>query len=453
MLDLGNPIDTAKSLADITMSHATSRLKNQQARNAATRAALTKLQTALTTFQGAMKGLAGTAGMQKHAAALSDSAAGSVSVAAGARPGSHAFFVEQLASAHQVAFAGMQPVAAAGAGTLGVSLADGTTFDVDLSAAKADASGNLSPAEIARAINTAAGNDGRVSASILTLNGTQQLVLNAGQTGAGGRITLDTSGLGDAGLAASLNAPSELAAARDAIIWYGGKASGTRVQQASNTFTGIEGVSVTFTRAMRDGEAPLGLEIKADADGTAENVQAFVDAYNALMSEISALSKNGGETGEAGPFAGDAGVRALQQRMNALLRGDVDGVRLLDYGISADRNGTLSLDRKQLDAMLAKQPQGLDALFSDDTDGLARRMDDYLKTWTSATDGHIHSRQTSMQEIEKSLSKKAVSLEDQYIRVYNRYLAQFTRVETLQTNMKNTLAILESLPSFSGGKS
>ncbi|MEK6423419.1 MAG: flagellar filament capping protein FliD [Burkholderia gladioli] len=453
MFDLGNPIDTAKSLADITMSQANGRLKNQQARNAATRTALTRLQTALTTFQSAMKGMTGAAGMQKHSAALSDAAFGSVSVAAGARPGSHTFFVEQLASAHQVAFAGLQPVAAAGAGTLGVSLADGTTFDVDLSAAKADASGNVSPAEIARAINTAAGNDGKVSASILTVNGTQQLVLNAGASGQAGRIALDTSGLGDAGLAASLNAPAELAAARDAVVWYGGKGSGTRIQQASNTFSGIEGVSVTFTRAMRDGEAPLGLEVKADADGTAENVQAFVDAYNALMGEIAALSKNGGETGEAGPFAGDAGVRALQQRMNGLLRGDVDGARLLDYGISADRNGTLSLDRKQLDAMIAKQPQGLDALFSDSSDGLGRRMDDYLKTWTSATDGHIQSRQTSMQAIEKSLSKKAASLEDQYIRVYNRYLAQFTRVETLQENMKHTMTILESLPSFNGGKS
>jgi flagellar hook-associated protein 2 len=50
------------------------------------------------------------------------------------------------------------------------------------------------------------------------------------------------------------------------------------------------------------------------------------------------------------------------------------------------------------------------------------------------------------------LNKKELSLEAQYSRVYNRYLAQFTRVAELQNRMEFTMSLIESLPSIGGDK-
>ncbi|CAJ0819443.1 flagellar filament capping protein FliD [Ralstonia flaminis] len=453
MFNIGDPATNAQAFTDLYMQNALLRLKSQKATNAAQQDALGKLRNALSSFQTSLLSLSGASSIVKQKATLSNPSLGSATVGASAQPGSYSFFVERLASAHQIAYQGVPPYKAEDAGTLKVALDDGTSFDVDLSGAKADASGNVSPAELARAINQSPDNAGKVAASIVTINGEQRLVLTSGQTGEAGGITLDTSGVDDPALAAVLSGrPQELAAASDAVFRLGGE-SGEEIKQASNTFTGIEGVSVTFTQAMVPGDAPLRLEVELDKSGTTEAVQAFVDAYNEVMNVLAELTKtNPDNPAEAGPFVGDAGVRGLQQRMNDLLRGAVGDARLMDFGISADRNGKLSLDTEKLEAGLAKNPKGLDALFADGDTGIAKRMDDYLKTWTSSVDGHLKRRQDSSEVVEKSLNKKELSLDAKYSQVYNRYLAQFTRVSELQSRMEFTMSLLESLPEIGGGK-
>src|SRR5690606_9490529 len=125
---------------------------------------------------------------------------------------------------------------------------------------------------------------GKLSASTLTVNGQQQLVLASSVGGAAGAITLDTSGLGDAGLAAALAGATELAEARNAVFFLGGT-GGTRIEQGSNSFTGVQGVTLDFTAA----NATVTLEVARDDTATTAAVQSFVDAYNALRSSLSAL--------------------------------------------------------------------------------------------------------------------------------------------------------------------
>lgn len=451
--NIGHPAENAKAFTDMYMANAVQRLKEQKASNSTAKSALTKLQGALNAFQTALLGLSGTNSIVKQTATLSNPALGSATVGSSAQPGSYAFFVQQLASAHQVAYAGVPSYAAKDAGTLKIDIADGESFDVDLSGAKADASGNVSPAEMARAINQAPGNEGKVAASIVTVNGEQRLVLTSGETGEAGRISLDTSGINDAALATALSGtPDELAAAQDAIFKLGGE-SGVEIKQGSNTFTGIQGVSVTFTQAMAKGDPALRLDVGLDKGGTVESVQAFVDAYNEVMNVLAELTKvNPDDPSNAGPFVGDAGVRNLQQRMNDLLRGAVGDTKLLDYGISADRAGKLSLDTGKLEAALAKNPSGLDALFADGEKGIVVRMDAYLKTWTSSVDGQIKRRQDSTESVEKSLNKKELSLDVQYSRMYDRYLAQFTRASEIELRMEMTMKLFDNLPDFSGSK-
>jgi flagellar hook-associated protein 2 len=449
MFNFGVPAQNAEAFAVKYMQNAVDRLEAQKAGNSAAKAALTKLQGALSSFQTALLGLSGGSGVVRQSATLSDPSAGSATVGKGAQPGTYQFHVEKLASAHQVSYADVPAFAAAGAGTLTITRDDGSTFEVDLSSANADDDGNVTAAELARAINQAAGNEGAVSASIVTIDGRQQLVLTSGQSGEAGRISLDTSGVGSGALRDALSAtPTEFSAASDAVFYLGGP-GGTRIQQASNTFTGIDGVAVTFARG---GGTSVSLTVALDSGGTKSAVQEFVNAYNELTKLIGDLAASGGEGKPAGPFSGDAAVRGLQQQLAELLRTQADGQRLSDYGIEVDRYGKLSLDGDRLDAMLAKNPEGLNTLFGSGADSVVSRMDTYLKTWTSSTDGHIKRRQESAQAIEQSLNKKEISLEAQYDRIYQRYLVQFTKVEQLQSQMQFTLDLLTSLPEFGGSK-
>src|SRR4029453_12122222 len=126
-----------------------------------------------------------------------------------------------------------------------------------------------------------------------------------------------------------------------------GGQGGVRLEQDSNTLTAISGVSVTFTKAMSASESPVTLTVAGDSTGTANNVQKFVDAYNALEKAFDDLTKKGSaDTGaQSAAFASDAGVRALRTRLNTILRTSFGGKSLTELGVRADRTGTLSLDK------------------------------------------------------------------------------------------------------------
>ncbi|MBR8313168.1 flagellar filament capping protein FliD [Burkholderia dolosa] len=445
MFSIGVPAENAQAFADLYMLQSRELLKLQKANNSAVKAALSKLQGAMSSFQTSISAINGQGSAVRLAASMSDAGMGTATVGKGAQPGSYTFVVDTLASAHQVAYAGMPAFAAEDAGSMTISLEDGTAFDVDLASANVDENGNVTPAELARAINQADGNGGKVTASIINVDGKSQLVLTAGQSGEASRITVDASKAGSAELRDALEKPpTELAEARDAVFFLGGK-DGMRIKQPSNTFDGIDGVSVTFSRAS---DVPVRLTVEMDAAATKDAAQAFIDSYNEVMTLLGELSASGGEDKVAGPFSGDAGVRSLKQQLVEMLRGEVGGQRLMAFGFDVDRNGKLSLDADRFEAAVGKNPEALNALLGGGEDSIPSRMDAYLKTWTSPTDGHIKRRQESNQAVETSLNKKEAALDTQYSQVYERYLEKFSRVEQMQQQMQITLALLDGLPTF-----
>lgn len=439
--DSNYPHTMAQAYSDMAVQGTRDLLAAQKANAQRASTGISDLRKALQAFETALDKLTGSGtGSVAHAASVSDAGAAKATASTGAAPGNYTFFVEQLASNHQLASGALAPAAAAGAGTLGVSLADGSTFDVDLSGADGNGDGQLSAAEIARAINQAAG--GKLSASTLTINGQQQLVLASNVGGADGAIALDTSGLGDAALAAALDGASELAEARNAVFFLGG-ASGTRIEQGSNTFTGVQGVSLEFTAA----NATVALAVTRDDAATTESVKAFVDAYNTLRSSLASLTRAGdtaaGDPG--GAFSGDAGVIALQRRFDDLLRQKVGGTSLQELGITADRTGTLQLDSRRLLAALDRDPEALSSVLGDGKSGVTGSMAGYLDTWLSSTAGQLKKRQDNADAIQKALSKREAAVTEQYDRLYTRYLAQFTQVQALNSQMEYTLSLIDSL--------
>ncbi|KQP37179.1 flagellar filament capping protein FliD [Pseudorhodoferax sp. Leaf274] len=447
-----DPTSMATQLANLYVASAQKQLTTQSQKAQSTSTALTKLQSALGAFDTAVSGLTTrSAGVVQRSATLSGAgtAITAASASGAAAAATHQVFVEKVATVHQVAFEDLPAVPVSLGGPLVVQLGDGSSFSVDLTAADQNSDGTISQAEIARAINLAEHNAGKAVASTVTSGGQTHLVLSAGASGADGAIALDASALPDSALKTALGNGRELVAAQDAVVWLGAQGTGIRVQQASNTFTAIEGLTLTLAQPMASGSAPATVAVANDNTATTARLQGFVTAFNALEKALDELTAYGKDGSASAAFASDAGVRNLRNRLNNALRMEVDGVRLADFGIKSSRDGSISLDTAKLDKALAANPDKLDALFGNTglttSSGVLGALQSVADSWTDSTTGQIKRRQDSVQVTQKRITQGQDRLELQYENAYQRYLAQFTQLQNLQSQMSETSSLFSAL--------
>lgn len=460
-----DPTSTAKALADKYISGTQTQLTNQTKAASDTAKALSTLSAAISTFQTSLSGLAGLGkSVLGQGATLSDTTVGTATASATAAAGTYSLFVEQVATNSQVSYNSLADGSALG-GKLTINLDDtgaGTNtahFDVNLdAAADTDHDGKLSVREIAAAINGASGNTGLVSAGVVTVSGTPRLMLTAKNTGVANTVSVDGSAATAAGLQAGFAAPTTVATAKDAIVWLGDPTdpSATKIQQASNTFTNIDGVAFTASHAQAPGASPFTLTVGTDTSGTTKNVQAFLDAFNKLRSALDGLVSLGDPTNNvaAGAFATDSGIIALRNRIGDLLRPN-GNLSLASYGIVANRDGSLSLDSTRLQKQLAVNPTGLDTLFGSASasapSGVTGSLNTYLNQWSNLTNGQIKKRNDANTTLQASLTTRQTDLDAKYDSAYQRYLKQYTALQTLQSTMQNNSSMFTAL--FSSGSS
>jgi flagellar hook-associated protein 2 len=98
---------------------------------------------------------------------------------------------------------------------------------------------------------------------------------------------------------------------------------------------------------------------------------------------------------------------------------------------------------------LAKNPTGLDTLIGSNSltakSGIAGALDKYLDLWSNTTDGQIKSRQTSVTSQQKTLTDREARIKTQYNSAYDRYLAQFTKLQQVQAQMSQTTSMFDAL--------
>jgi flagellar hook-associated protein 2 len=443
-----DPTKTATSLADVYVAASKGAATAQKTAVDAAASGLLTLRSAMSAFQTAVAAMTGKKSVLSNSATFSSSV-GTATATSTAAAGNYSFYVEQLATASQVSYSGL-----AGANTsnqLEVRMGDGSKFAVDLSTADKDGVAGLSPQEIATAINSAAGNNARVEASTLTVNGVATLVLTSKLTGAANAATLgDPAGPGawqtqlDGGM-------QNLSTAQDAKVWIGPKGTGTLVTQASNTYNIVSNVSMTFTKAQAAGESPVTLTVANDTAATAANVQAFVDAYNKLNSALADLTYVGNPSKKLDPgvFANDSGLNSLRSRMLVTMRAAVGSQSLTTFGIAAQRDGSLALDSTRLNKALAANPTTLDQIFGNASlsapSGVLGGLNSLTREWTNTVDGTINARQAVVSKQQTQINTKLAFIEDQHQRALDRYKAQYTKLQTLQAQMSNTSGLFDSL--------
>jgi flagellar hook-associated protein 2 len=435
MSDLSSldPQTLATQLAGYDILAMQTALKKQTSTLQSQQTALTALRTAMTTFRSAMTALNKTDnGMLQNTATTNVDGIATVTANSTAQKGSYSLFVKQLASQHQMAYDNLSDDDIKNAtGTMSITI-NGESVDIEMD-------GLESLSDLTGAINNSEDNPG-VTASLIRTDGQVSLMFSSDETGAKNVVEIDASNMdsASAGKFAASNQET-ITKAADAIFRLGD--STKEYTSSSNTLDQlIDGVTIELTKAQAEGDAPLRINVGTDSAATKEQVQSFVDAYNAMRSSLSSLTASGSGGTDRGAFAGDSGIASLDRELNDVLRTQFGGKDMTSYGITADKDGNLTIDSEKLDDALKEDPTGLTTLFNGN-DGLIKKMDKSMDKYLNSTNGMLKGRQETLDRQQTEIDGKTDKINARYETSYNRYLKQFTQLQSIMTQMNNTMSM------------
>jgi flagellar hook-associated protein 2 len=413
-----------------------SKLNGSLALDQAKLSGLGQLQSALTGFQSIAERLAGS-GLSTSA---SYSTKGILSVTAGgtAKPGTYSVDVKQLAQS-QVLNSAAQKASDAKIGTgakatikIDFGTVDGGSFTAGKDAAKSitiDSSNNTLDG-IASAFKAAG-----IDASVVK-SGSGYVLAIKGESGAAGSMRISVSGDSAVKDLLSYNPAAsggltQTQAAQDAKATVNGQP----VSGATNTFKdAIPGTSLDLTAVGK-----TDVTVAQDSSQIAQNVTNFVNAYNELNNQLTALQKGG--------LKQDQALGQVSRELNTLVAGagGVSKSALAAAGVTADSNGKLVLDDKKLKSAIAADPAAVSQLFTNNGKGLADQFDARIDTLTS--------KNSTIQKETVSINKDIATLTAKKADLAKTLTSQANALVALYTQQEQSAANGGALPGYNGPRS
>ncbi|MBD0786795.1 flagellar filament capping protein FliD [Vibrio sp. Y2-5] len=439
-----DPITMATQLATYDVQAFQTRYDTQNTQYQSQLTALGKIETALRDFRTAINEInSSTSSIVKNSATTSSDGYLSATADATALSGSYQFFVEQIATAHQVSTDMPANLDAStvvpSTGTLDFSI-NGETMSLDLSTIDSNGDGVSTMAELVTAINGDSSNPG-VNATLVRSNGQTYFMLSSEETGVNNAINVSASGTGQAWFENAFANLTEITAPQDAIIWAGAQGTGLQLTSSSNTFENVvDGVDITVSKAQASGEAPISMTVAPDQEGTTEQMDSIIKAYNSLMSTIDRYTTIGDEDTARGVLAGDSTVRSIEAQLKTTIREQFSGIRLADLGIEISRDGSMSIDSDKFEEAQTTNSQALNTFFNGDGN-LLDSIDEMMEPYLQFSTGMFSSRKDALRQTLDRISDRQEALERKYEMSYNRYLKQFTQMNQIITQMNQTMSM------------
>jgi flagellar hook-associated protein 2 len=193
------------------------------------------------------------------------------------------------------------------------------------------------------------------------------------------------------------------------------------------------------------------LSIGFDKESVEESIREFVKNFNALQAEIKLLTKYGeSDLEEDGSLAGDSLVRGIQTGINNILFSAVDSSALgglfqigIEYNdqneleISTnDKIGLGSGDDRLKDA-LSDNFDDIAALFTDESQGIAVRLFDYVEEYTSSS-GLLKSRENTAKDQKEKIFDERLSLELRLAKTEEILRAKYTNLDQTVARLNST---------------
>lgn len=234
------------------------------------------------------------------------------------------------------------------------------------------------------------------------------------------------------------------------------KINGVVVNSASNSIKdAIPGVTMQLTAT---GESTV--KINQDTDKIVGKVQAFVNAYNDIISTITANTQKSTKNNDGSlslTLQGDSTLRMLRTEMGNWMNNlvsDTPGFKILsDIGLEVDKGaktakdmtGKITFDVEQFKKKLAENPEEVQKMFTansatgDAVDGIGALFEKNLTSWTRSGDGYMASRISAYESDIKFITKQ---MEDMDIRLTKKQASlerKFVNMETVMSGLNNQL--------------
>jgi flagellar hook-associated protein 2 len=416
-------------------------------------------------FQTAANVLA--ASFLKVAATPSDPSVLSATAGSTAVPGTYSVNVSKLAQSQNLVAAGQtSSTAAIGDGTATTvtfdfgTISGGTLTDgVYSGAAFASNGSGTASITIDGTNNTLEGIRDAINAAAMGVTATivndgsgtpYRLALSSSNTGVSNSLKITTSG-GDGSIdsllgydpAGTQNLTQTLAAQNAQLT-----VNGIAITSATNTISeAIQGVALTLKNTT---SSPSTLTVANDTAAIKTAMTGFVDAYNALASQIKSRSAFGTDSKQSGSLAGDGTLRFMQEQLRSIFMTPASGgtlVSLAQVGVSTQKDGTLKLDSSKFDSAMSADFKDVTNLFSSST-GFATRMEAWAKS-TLGVGGLIETRTKSLNQHVKNYNDEIDRLENRMSALEKKLTAEYANLNRLLNNMNNTSAYLSQQLSSS----
>jgi len=352
--------------------------------------------------------------------------------------GDYNIAVSQLASGSRIETANAvdggfassaDPVLSAGTASLTFKInATSDAFSINLNA-------GASLVDLRNAINSANDNFG-VTASIIdtgTADGGSKLVFTSKTTGEGNDLIIvndnDVAELNRVATTDSAEGATYLApvtSAQNAKATIDGIAVESKNNEFKNVIENVSFEASELSELKADGVTfqTSKLSIGFDKEAVEETIREFVTNFNALQAEIKLLTKYGeSDLEEDGSLAGDSLVRGIQTGINNILFSAVDSSTLgglFQLGIEYNDNNELEISSNdriglgsgddRLKKALNDNFDDIAALFTDESQGIAVRLYDYVEEYTSFS-GLLKSRENTAKDQREQIFDERLTLE------------------------------------------
>jgi flagellar hook-associated protein 2 len=366
--------------------------------------------------------------------AQSNSTAFSATATAGASQGRYSINVEQLADAandRSQAFASAS--APVSGGTLNLSVS-GKTFSVTIT-------DGMQLGDVAKAINASGL---RLSASVLATGTSAYLSVTALDTGFNPSTTADTAlqmtetTTGTSGQPLTM---ANITPAQNAKFTL----DNLEFTRQSNTVTdAINGVTLNLN-AQSVASEPL--VVSTDPTGSQQNLQGFVDSYNALITSLQAQLTPGAGADSSGLLSGNSAVRSLEQALQSITSattGATGSIRsLADIGVKTDfTTGLLSIDQTAFQNALSQNAQGMKDLFSTASTGIDAQVQAVVTRYTDPIDGVFTNDTQGMNDTTSQMDDTIANLQLSVDSYHDRLAASFANMETIISDLKTNASFL-----------
>lgn len=228
------------------------------------------------------------------------------------------------------------------------------------------------------------------------------------------------------------------------------KIDGLDVYSDTNTIKdAVPNLTLNLTQAQGVPRTAVAVTVGLDSAGVKDKIQAFVDAYNEVMTFIAdgyseaALTKDDKIPGGL-VLRGDAAVKGVKRQLQSLLTASVPtggaSQSLADLGLATNRDGTLGLNTATLDKALLEDFDSVSkVLVGDDRSaGVMKPFNSYLYTVSSVSSGVYATAKDRVDRSIAGIDKQIDRVEQRLEHREKSIRAQFTALETLVSGMNET---------------